>query len=643
MPAPVAPQPDKLLLTSPDLTQDLLQHLQEAAPQVFREGKIDFARLREALGGALDTDGERYGLSWAGKREAFQQIKAPSTATLRPQPADSVRWDTTENAIIEGDNLEVLKLLQKPYHGQVKLIYIDPPYNTGNEFIYPDNFREGLADYLRYSGQLTEAGTAASTNRDTSGRYHSAWLSLMYPRLLLARNLLREDGVIFVSIDDHEVHNLRLLMDEVFGEENMLGQLAVITNPKGRVLGEHFAKCHDYLLVYSRAVPDQELGLTKSNEEVSKQYTESDTRGAFRLLELRNTHRQFGKHNRPNLCYPFWVNPSDGSIALIETNGWVKVEPVWNDGFEGCWTWGTTKAKAELHLLVARNIEGNWKIFRKAYATLDSGENVTKKLKSVLDEKNFFTEKGQAAFDSLMGKSLFQAPKPVELIKTLAKLAGDKEALILDFFGGSGTTAEAVLTLNEEDNGNRRFILVQLPEPTGKADYPTIAHITRERVRRVVARLDKAEAGTFTFDPARAARRGFRAFSLAASNFHVWDPTAPDPAAQLALFADNRAPGRTDDDRLWELVLKAGLPLGSALTSFDAAGLPAYTLAEGRVVLCVAAPLTRAALRALLAPPTGPPQLVVCLDAAFQGPDADALKTNAVLEARGLNVTFKTA
>lgn len=621
---PLAAHPDRLALTSPDLTQALLQHLQEAAPQVFREGKIDFTRLREALGNTLDGDAERYGLSWAGKREAFQQIKVTSTATLRPQPADSVRWDTTENAIIEGDNLEVLKLLQKPYHGQVKLIYIDPPYNTGNEFIYPDNFREGLTDYLRYSGQLTEAGTAASSNRDTSGRYHSAWLSMMYPRLLLARNLLREDGVIFVSIDDHEVHNLRLLMDEVFGEENFV---ACITWEKRFTRSNNarmFASLTEYLILYRKSEKLDEIKEPR-NEKADSTYSnpDNDPRGVWTSVSYVNPAT---KTQRPNLAYDL-VNPITGKIVSHPSNAWKYEEKTYE------------RHLAENRLYWGKSGDYIFPRLKKFLSEMDGGM-VPVNLWSYDDTGT--TDEGSRQLDSLFDDKVFDFPKPARLIRRMLRMmtSTNTNDLIVDFFAGSGTTAQAVLEANEEDSGNRRFLLVQLPEPTGKANYPTIAHITRERVRRVVDRLDKAEAGTLSFDPARAAQWGFRAFSLASSNFHVWDDA--DPAAQLALFADNRVHGRTDDDRLWEIILKAGLPLGSALTPFDAAGLPSYTLAGGQVVLCVAAPLTREVLRALLAPPSGPPQLVICLDAAFQGSDADAIKTNAVLEARGLKITFKT-
>ncbi len=243
----------KLPLTSADLTDALLAQLRTVAPQIFSEGRVDFAKLQAALGEHVDTNPERYGLTWAGKRDAFRNVQVPSVATLRPQPEESVNWDSTENLIIEGDNLEVLKLLQKPYHGKVKMIYIDPPYNTGNEFIYPDNFHEGLDEYLRYTQQLSVEGTATSSNKETSGRYNSNWLNMMYPRLFLARNLLKEDGAIFVSIDDHEVTNLRMLMDEVFGEENFVAQVEWQKRYTRSNNTDNFTSVIEHLCIYQRS------------------------------------------------------------------------------------------------------------------------------------------------------------------------------------------------------------------------------------------------------------------------------------------------------------------------------------------------------------------------------------------------------
>ncbi|MBU1666097.1 MAG: site-specific DNA-methyltransferase, partial [Gammaproteobacteria bacterium] len=278
----------KLPLTSDNPTEALLAQLREQTPHVFSEGKVDWEKLKATLGEAIDARPERYGLTWAGKAEAFRAVQSPSVGTLLPMPEESVNFDSSENLIIEGDNLEVLKLLQKSYHGKVKMIYIDPPYDTGNEFIYPDNYREGLDDYLRYSGQVSEEGLKQSTNTETSGRFHSKWLSMMYPRLFMARNLLRDDGVIFVSIDDHEVHNLRMLMNEVFGEENFVASVIWQKNYAPKSSARHFSEDHDYVLVYAKYASTWMPNLLARTEEQNAVYrnTDNDPRGPWRPNNL---------------------------------------------------------------------------------------------------------------------------------------------------------------------------------------------------------------------------------------------------------------------------------------------------------------------------------------------------------------------
>ncbi len=299
----VKEQVERVEMTSPSPNDELIQQLKALLPQVFTEEKIDFDKLRETLGELVDDRPERYLFGWAGKKDAIRISQTPSRAALVPDKAESVNFDTTQNIFIEGENLETLKLLYRPYFGRVKMIYIDPPYNTGHDFVYPDNYVDPLDYYLRTTGQKNDNGDLLTSNPETSGRYHSYWLSMMYPRLSLSRQLLVEDGVIYISIDDHEVHNLTMLMNEVFGEENFVAQITVLSNRKGRVLREHFSRSHDYLLVYTRTALESELSIAKSEEEVVKQYPEVDERGRSRLLELRNTHRQFGRFNRPNLYY----------------------------------------------------------------------------------------------------------------------------------------------------------------------------------------------------------------------------------------------------------------------------------------------------------------------------------------------------
>ena len=458
--------PEKLDLSSASITDEQKAKLKSLFPEAITEGgKIDFDRLKTTLGETVDPGKERYGLNWPGKADCFKTIQMPSTATLTPARGESVNFDTTENLIIEGDNLEVLKLLQKSYLGAVKMMFIDPPYNTGNDFIYPDNFTESLETYLQYTGQVDAEGRKFSTNTEADGRFHSKWLNMMYPRLFLARNLLREDGVIFISIDDAEVDNLRKLCNEVFGEENFIAQLVVLTNPKGRVMDRHFSRTHDYVLVYSRDILETELSLPKTDDEVEEDYTEADKDGKFRALELRNTHRQFGKFNRPKLWYPLFVDAKTGSVSMDKFEEGVEIWPRWEDGFEGCWTWGVEKARTEGQLLVGRMTGGRWKIFRKSYSHSKDGEVARRKLKTILIEKAFYTERGQAAFDELVPGRLFQSPKPVALIETFIRLSTNEEDLVLDFFSGTGTTAQATLDVNRADTSKRRFILVQLPDP----------------------------------------------------------------------------------------------------------------------------------------------------------------------------------
>lgn len=303
---------------TPDLVAERVQQLKALFPDVVAEGRVDFDKLRAALGDSVNGEPERYSFTWAGKRDAIRLLQMPSRATLLPAPDESVNWDETKHLFIEGDNLEVLKLLYKAYFGRVKMIYIDPPYNTGNDFIYPDNFADSLDTYLRITGQRDENGNGLTSNPETSGRYHSAWLSMMYPRLFVARQLLRDDGVIFVSIDDHEVHNLRMLMNEVFGEENFVALVVARTNPRGRTLDRFFAKTHEYLVVFARDATQQAICEIPKGEKAIAAYRKRDSGGYFRELELRNRNPIFNRQNRPNLFYPFYANPETGEVIPFQ-------------------------------------------------------------------------------------------------------------------------------------------------------------------------------------------------------------------------------------------------------------------------------------------------------------------------------------
>lgn len=622
-----ANSPERLPLTSADMTDALIGQLRDAAPQIFSAGRVDFTKLQAALGEHIDTNQERYGLTWAGKRDAFRNVQVPSVATLRPQPDESVNWENTENLIIEGDNLEVLKLLQKPYHGKVKMIYIDPPYNTGNEFIYPDNFREGLDEYLRYTGQLGEDGTATSTNKDTSGRYHSNWLNMMYPRLFLARNLLKEDGVIFVSIDDHEAHNLRLLMDEVFGEENFKGQITRATGtPTGQGTNS-LVNEKDYILVYSRS-PDMNFTGLPFGEADEEKYDLEDNNGRYLTRPLRKTGGEDRRGDRPSMYY-----------AVIAPDG-TETYPIGPGGYESRWrcSAATYEKLIDTGFIEWKKIKEDsvmvWKPYQKFY--LDGRTKQPSNLWTGIEGN----KKASREVSGLFGDKVFDFPKPVELIKTCCQIATESEDLVIDFFAGSGTTAHAVLDLNQEDGGNRKFILVQLPEKTDNPQYPTIAHITRERVRRVIEKIKNEADKRLALEGKKDL--GFRAFKLDSSNFKIWRSdqalqSAEQLAEQLNLYADNVLTERKDQDRLYELILKSGRPLSARVENVVIGKHTAFAVEEDALLICLEPHLDRDTLRALFA---RKPQMVLCLDVAFDG--NDALKTNTVLEAKTHKIVFKT-
>jgi len=547
--------------TTPSLSYEQLEALRTLMPQAFTEGRIDPEMLRATLGDLVDDRPERYSFSWAGKRDAIRLLQAPSRATLIPARDESLDFDTTQNLFIEGDNLEVLKLLYKPYFGRVKMIYIDPPYNTGNDFVYPDNFADPLDTYLKLTGQKDSAGNLLTSNPETGGRYHSAWLSMMYPRLFLARQLLREDGVIFVSIDDHEVHTLRLIMNEIFGEENFVADIVVVNNLKGRSDKRYVATAHERLMMYARdAFEERGLALT---EELLAEYNNEDEGGKYRLLGLRKRGGADTRERRPKLYFPIYVDPKNDNVKLEESAGWIRVLPQKSDGVEGCWRWGAKKIQDNLDILVGRPVGSNGKfdVFEKDYLETD-GTIRRMKPKSVLFGSDFSTDSATKAFRELMGNTGFKNPKPVPFIKDLVSYATDEDDIILDFFAGSCTTAQAVLELNRADGGDRRFIMVQLPEPTGSKQFPTIAEIGKERIRRVVTRMKKEREGQMALD--KPEDLGFKVFKLASSNYRQWDGTQPDAdayARQAEMFADPLVEGWRPENVLYEVALKEGYGL----------------------------------------------------------------------------------
>lgn len=636
---PAKNQPERLDLTSHDIAADKQAELLRLFPEARTEGgQIDFERLKLALGETVDAGRERYGMTWPGKADCFKTIQAPSLGTLLPAPDESVDFDTTENLIIEGDNLEALKLLQKAYVGKVKMIYIDPPYNTGNDFIYPDNYTESLQTYLEYTGQVDAEGRKYSTNSDTDGRFHSRWLNMMYPRLYLARNLLREDGVIFVSMDDGEVKNLRALCDELFGEENFLACIAWEKRYTRSNNARLFYSLKDNVVLYRKS--DQVTLLREPRSEKSDEHydnPDSDPRGPWSSASYVNPAT---KEERRNLVYGI-KNPHTGVIVEHPTHAWkYELSEHQRHVEEGRLWWGKSgDAKyPRLKLFLSEQSEGLVPI--DLWHHTNSGT----------------TDEGGLELKSIFGEAIFDNPKPTRLIRRMLGLttSTNEGHIILDFFAGSGTTAQAVLEQNKQDGGNRKFILVQLPEPTGREDYPTIADITKERIRRVIQKLNDEETGQLPLHEKQD--RGFRVFKLAESNFKGWEATVPTDgkalAQQLELHIDHIREGRGEQDILFEILLKSGFALTTPVEELELAGVKVYAVGlrptvefgnaelhagEGGMLVCLAQKLTLEAIRAMA---ERGPQRVVCLDAGFAGDDP--LKTNAVQIFKTKEIVFKT-
>jgi adenine-specific DNA-methyltransferase len=528
--------------------------------------------------------------------------------------------------------------------GKVKMIYIDPPYNTGNDFIYPDDYSESLLTYLEYTGQVDPHGRKYSTNTETNGRFHSKWLNMIYPRLYLARNLLREDGLICVSIDDGELGNLRALMNEIFGEDNFISVVVIQSNKRGQTYKE-IAKTHEYLLVYSKE-PDATLFELEKDVDA---LPFKDSQGPFDLWELRNRNPKFGRHNRPNLFFPIYVSSKNqdesgyAKIALEPSTAFsIEVLPRNSNGDDSCWRWGKEKLRSiDLSsscpaVIAKQRRDGQWNIYEKSRKS-------TTKAKSLWTETEVISEQGTVELGALGLAEYFDHPKPLMLVQKCIRICTEADDLILDFFAGSGTTGHAVLDLNNQDAGNRKFILVQLPEPTEHKDYPTIANITEERVRRVIKDLNKKEKGKLPLEGKQKQDRGFKVFKLSESNFDTWNAII-EPGNQVALekqlelHVDHIRKDRKGDDILYEILLKSGFPLTTPVQALSLAGKTVYTGAEGALFICLDRLLTLELIRAIA---EQKPERVVCLDEGFTG--NDQLKANAVQIFKTKGITsFKT-
>lgn len=614
---------DKMKMETPDLTARNVEKIEKLFPNCVTEALdeerstkdckvykkvVNFELLRQMLSGEVLEGDEAYEFTWVGKKAAVVEAHKPIRKTLRPCPEESVNWDTTENLYIEGDNLEVLKLLQESYLGKVKMIYIDPPYNTGHDFVYPDSFIMDNEEYNAGTGYFDEDGNVnfSRENSTAAGKYHSDWCSMMYSRLLLARDLLTDDGVIFISIDDNEQGNLKKICDEIFGSDNFVTQIIIQSNKRGHTY-KQIAKTHEYLLIYTKNDTElNELEKNENNDDLNFQ----DSIGKFNIRELRNRNPKFGKFNRPNLFYPIFVNPhskdKDGfcPISIHSSKDYtIKVEPLNSVGQESCWRWSNAKVSLnakdntlESNLVAKQKMDGGYNIYEKY-------RKATYKAKTIWDEVSMITEKGTVELGELKLSTYFDFPKPIQLIANAIKIGTPNDSIVLDFFSGSSTTAHAVMQLNAEDNGNRKFIMVQLPEPTDKkseaykAGYKNICEIGKERIRRAGKKILEENADKEGIDKLDV---GFRVLKLDDSNMNDVYYAAGDYTQDLLRnMESNIKDDRTDLDLLFGCLLEWGLPLSLPYTSETIEGATVHTYNAGDLVACFDENISDAAIKSI--------------------------------------------
>jgi len=620
--------------TTPNLHTELARQLEALAPEAIADGKVDIAKLKELLGDDVQDESERFGLFWPGKKRALRAAQAPTTATLRPDRDNSKDWDSTQNIFIEGDNLEVLKILQKHYHGKIKMIYIDPPYNTGKDFVYPDNYQEGLESYLEWTKQVNEEGKTLSTNAETDGRYHSNWLNMMYPRLKLARNLLKDDGVIFISIDDNEQSRLHILCDEIFGEANYV---ATITREaiRGGSVSKHMRTVHDYVLVYARKAADFGAG---GIEQDGLPLDLIDAKGAYRIgRELNKWGAGSRRQDAPGMFF-----------AVPGPNG-EEVFPIRNDGSEGRWRLGRQKMSEKVaagDVVFERRDDGTYVVYEKVR---EAGPKV--KQFTTLFTGAYQNSRGAERLKELFGgtRSYFDYAKPCELIMDLVQLANLEDGdLVMDFFAGSGTTADAVMQANAADGIDRKWLLVQLPEPlesdslAREDGYETISSLTRKRIELAAEKIKNGLQGQLGLASERL-DFGFKSFNLTDSNFvkwHVSSDVEQDLLAQTLLDFRDKSAKTGSESVLTELLLKQGFSLATDVSVVELVDIKFYSVGQGVLLAYLDSNVkpTLDNLRAIL--DLSPARLLI-LEDSFQGDDE--LKTNLKQICATKNIEFWTA
>ena len=595
-----------------NIEQENIEKLKEIFPEVFNEDKIDFEKLQNVLGNYIDTDEEKYRFTWNGKMDALRLSQTPSTGTLRPCKEESRDWDTTQNLYIEGDNLEVLKLLQNSYLNKINVIYIDPPYNKGKDFVYKDDFKDNITNYKKMTGQIDSDGNTLSTNSETSGRYHTNWLNMMYPRLRLARNLLTADGVIFISIDDKEVDNLRKVCDEIFGDGNFQVIFPRVTK-KGGKSSDVTCKNHDYILMYCKNSFDANLiGVSHIDEGYCNKDEYFDERGYYKSNQTLD-YDSLGYVK--SLDYPIVIN-NETFYAGGDEETYRKRQK--GEHGRADWGWRWSKSLFDFGykngFIEIKRGGKRPRIYTKTYEKVtienENGQYFIKKIDrtkplSTLEfiENKFSNDNATKIIDDLIGKGVFEYTKPPELILQLTKLFNSKDIIILDFFSGSATTAHAMMQLNSDDKGTRKYICVQLPEKVeqtseaykflSKIDKPkNICEIGKERIRRAGDKIKKEieqenQQLKLGEEPKKLPDIGFKVFKLDSSNIRKWNPDTKDLERALLDQVDNFVEGRKEEDALYEIILKNGLPLTVPVEELSIKGKKVYSIGMGAMIVCL--------------------------------------------------------
>ena len=586
----------KLNGESKNIIQDNVSKLKEIFPEIVTEDKIDFDKLKLILGKNVDDDSEKYSFTWPGKNQSIKESQKTSSGTLRPCKEESKNWDSTENLYIEGDNLEVLKLLQKSYYGKIKLIYIDPPYNTGKDFIYSDNYKDNLENYLELSGQVVKEGERESigiklsTNTETTGRYHSNWLNMMYPRLKLARNLLSKDGVIFISIDENELDNLKKICNEIFGEICFIGTIVRKRRQSQANLSKNISPIHEYILIYGKNEGEL-LNRAPANIDESKyKNPDNDKRGVYVTMPCTNKGGSRYKIKTP-------------TGRIIDEEWRFKEETYWNlfnDNRIVFPKGGNGKPRYKLFLEEKKKqgvLPNTW------FDNLSSNQEASKEIKSLFNDK-----------------LIFDTPKPVELIKYLINLGSNANDIILDFFAGSSTTAEAIFKSNSKEYSNKKFILVQIPESTNEKSiaynegHTNICEIGKERIRRAGDKILE-ESDNKDLDI------GFKVFKLDSSNLEKWDPDYDNLEQTLLTNKENIKPDRTELDLIYEIMLKYGIDLTLPIEKLN----NIYSIGYGALLICLEDNITKEIAEEIIKLKSDDISRIVFKESGFK---SDADKTN---------------